>query len=125
MKGLLAMALVALAVVVSILEADFKSSFLVDGRALSSLSYLSDDRDDEWRKEVRSIVLANGDTHIDIFARNTDKDWGVVNGVGTNWAGRLDGLSADGLAPVIWLRSDDSPDITALGPKSFDFSCLL
>mgnify|MGYP001192463849 CR=1 FL=1 len=115
MKGLLAMALVALAMIVTILEADFKSSFLVDGRALSSLSYLSDDRDDEWRKEVRSIVLANGDTHVDIFARNTDKDWGVVNGVGTNWAGRLDGLSADGLAPVIWLRSDDSPDITALG----------
>jgi hypothetical protein len=81
MKTLFAMALAGLVLVVTtlgsgILEADFKSSFLVDGRALSSLSYLSDDRDDEWRKEVRSIVLANGDSHIDIFARNTDQEWG-------------------------------------------------
>jgi len=120
MKTLFAMSLAGLVLVVTtlgsgILEADFKSSFLVDGRALSSLSYLSDDRDDEWRKEVRSIVLANGDTHVDIFARNTDKDWGTVDGVNSHWSGRLDTLNVSGLAPVIWLRSDDSPDITALG----------
>ena len=97
------------------LVADYKSSFLVDGRALSTLSYFSDDRDDSWRQDVRRIVLANGDTHIDIFARNTDKDWGVVDGVGDSWDSRIDGLRADGLAPVIWLRSDDSPEIDALG----------
>ncbi len=120
MKALFTTAIAGLVLVVTtlgsgILEADFKSSFLVDGRALSSLSYLSDDRDDDWRKEVRSIVLANGDTHVDIFARNTDKDWGTVNGVNSNWGDRLDSLNVAGLSPVIWLRSDDSPDITSLG----------
>jgi hypothetical protein len=120
MKALFAMSLVGLVLVVTtlgsgILEADFKSSFLVDGRALSSLSYLSDDRDDEWRKEVRSIVLSNGDTHFDMLARNTDEPWGVVNGINTHWAGRLDDLNNSGLAPVIWLRGDDSPEIDALG----------
>ncbi len=97
------------------LEADFKSSFLVDGRALSSLSYLSDDRDDEWRKEVRSIVLSNGDTHFDMLARNTDEPWGVVDGINSHWGERLDTLNVSGLAPVIWLRGDDSPEIDALG----------
>ena len=95
------------------LVADYKSSFLVDGRALSSLSYFSEDRDDDWRQDVRRIVLANGDTHIDIFARNTDQDWGVVNDVSDSWGGYLDGLRSDGLAPVVWLRSDDSPEIDA------------
>jgi hypothetical protein len=97
------------------LEADFKSSFLVDGKAFSSLSYLSEDRDDEWRKEVRSIVLSNGDTHFDMLARNTDKDWGIVDGVNSQWGERLDALNAAGLAPVIWMRGDDSPEINALG----------
>jgi hypothetical protein len=86
---------------------------LVDGRALSSLSYFSEDRDDDWRQDVRRTILANGDTHVDIFARNTDKDWGVVNDVSDSWGGYLDGLRSDGLAPVIWLRSDDSPEIDA------------
>jgi len=98
-----------------VLVADFKSSFLVDGRKLSSLSYLSDDRNENWRAEVRRVLLDNGDTHVDIFARNTDKDWGTVDGINTHWAGRLDSLRSDGLAPVVWLRSDDSPEIDALG----------
>jgi len=99
----------------STLVADFKSSFLVDGRALSSLSYLSEDRDDAWRKEVRSIVLSNGDTHFDMLARNTDEPWGMVDGINSSWTSRLDDLNVSGLAPVIWLRSDDSPEIDALG----------
>jgi len=119
-RWVLTMALVGLVITVAtlgsgILEADFKSSFLVDGKAFSSLSYLSDDRDDEWRKEVRSIVLSNGDTHFDMLARNTDKDWGIVNGVNSQWGERLDDLNAAGLAPVIWMRGDDSPEINALG----------
>ena len=73
------------------LVADFKSTFLVDGRKFSSLSYLSDDRDDEWRSKVRGLLLDNGDTHVDIFARNTDKPWGMVNDVGSNWNDRLAG----------------------------------
>ena len=96
------------------LVADFQSSFLVDGRKYSTLSYLSDDRDDEWRSKVRTLILANGDTHVDIFARNTDADWGVVNGVSSSWVDRLEGLRNEGLQPVIWLRSDDSPELDAL-----------
>jgi hypothetical protein len=120
MKALFTMSLVGLVLTIAtlgsgILEADFKSSFLVDGRALSSLSYLSEDRDDEWRKEVRSVVLSNGDTHFDMLARNTDKDWGIVDGVNSQWGERLDALNAAGLAPVIWMRGDDSPEINALG----------
>jgi len=96
------------------LVADFKSSFLVDGRKHSTLSYLSDDRDDSWRSTVRTLILANGDTHADIFARNTDKPWGMVDGVGDNWNERLNGLRNSGISPVIWLRSDDSPELDAL-----------
>ena len=99
----------------STLVADFKSSFLVDGRALSSLSYMSDDRTDDWRKEVRRIVLANGDSHFDLLARNTDPLWGNIDGVNSHWDSRLDSLVDAGLAPVIWLRSDDSPEVDALG----------
>ena len=119
MKTKLAVCCIAAALFVGALTdnlvADYKSSFLVDGRVLSTLSYFSDDRDDDWRKDVRRVILANGDTHIDIFARNTDKDWGVVDGVSDSWGGYIDGLLGDGLAPVIWLRSDDSPEIDALG----------
>ena len=96
------------------LVADFKSSFLVDGRKFSTLSYLSDARDDNWRSTVRTLILDNGDTHADIFARNTDEPWGVVNSVGSNWNERLNGLRDSGISPVIWLRSDDSPEIDAL-----------
>ena len=96
------------------LVADFQSSFLVDGRKFSTLSYLSDDRDDNWRSKVRTLILANGDTHVDILARNTDKPWGMVNDVSDNWNERLGGLRDHGLAPVIWLRGDDSPEIDAL-----------
>lgn len=96
------------------LVADFQSSFLVDGRKFSTLSYLSDDRDDNWRSKVRTLILANGDTHVDILARNTDKPWGMVTDVGSNWNERLGGLRDNGLAPVIWLRGDDSPEIDAL-----------
>ena len=120
MKTLLTMSLVGLVLVVStlgsgILEADFRTSFLIDGHKFSSLSYMSDDKDDSWRAEYRSTVLALGDTHSDVMARNTDKIWGVVNGVGPNWGDRLDSLNEAGLSPVMWLRADDSRDIDKLG----------
>ena len=99
----------------STLVADFKSSFLVDGYKYSSLSYMSDDRDDNWRAEYRSIVLAHGDTHSDVLARNTDAVWGVVDGVGPGWGARLDTLNDAGLSPVVWMRGDDSPAIDKLG----------
>ncbi len=111
--GLIALLVVG-ATATTDLVADFQSSFLVDGRKHSTLSYLSDDRDDDWRSKVRTLILANGDTHADIFARNTDEPWGVVDGVSDNWNERLSGLRDSGISPVIWLRSDDSPELDAL-----------
>ena len=120
MKTLLTMALVGLVLTIAtlgsgILEADFKSTFLVDGYQVSSLSYLSDDRDDEWRATIRGIVLDNGDSHFDIMARNTDARWGNVDGVNSKWGDRLDSLNESGLSPVLWMRGDDSPEIDAKG----------
>jgi len=106
------------------LIADFKSTFLlekdvsgnsVDVSEFSSLSYLSDERSDTWRSNLKTVLKNNGDTHIDIFARNTDASWGVVNGVDRDrWRTRLTDLRDNGLAPVIWMRSDDSPEIDRL-----------
>ena len=94
-------------------KADFKSTFLIDTERLSTLSYLSDDRSDAWRADVRGAI--SNDTHADILARNTDKVWGVVDGIGSNWRPRLQGL---GKKPVIWLISDDSPELYARGLKN-------
>ena len=94
-------------------KADFKSTFLIDTESLSTLSYLSDDRSDAWRADVRGAI--SNDTHADILARNTDKVWGVVDGIGSNWRPRLQGL---GKKPVIWLISDDSPELYARGLKN-------
>ena len=91
-------------------NADFKSTFLIDTERLSTLSYLSDNRSDAWRADVRGAI--SNDTHADILARNTDKVWGIVDGVGSNWRSRLQGL---GKKPVIWLISDDSPELYARG----------
>ena len=96
------------------LEADFKSTFLVDGKDNSSLGYLSDEWDAARRGEIRDRLKGLGDTHIDIMAWSTAKDFPVVNGVGSNWSSELQTLNDAGLAPVIWLRSDDSPEIDAL-----------
>jgi hypothetical protein len=91
-------------------NADFKSTFLIDTERLSTLSYLSDNRSDAWRADVRGAI--SNDTHADILARNTDKVWGIVDGVGSNWRSRLQEL---GKKPVIWLISDDSPELYARG----------
>ena len=91
-------------------NADFRSTFLIDTERLSTLSYLSDDRSDAWRAGVRGAI--SNDTHADILARNTDKVWGIVDGIGSNWRPRLQGL---GKKPVIWLISDDSPELYAKG----------
>ena len=91
-------------------NADFKSTFLIDTERLSTLSYLSDNRSDAWRADVRGAI--SNDTHADILARNTDKVWGIVDGVGSNWRSRLQGL---GKKPVIWLIGDDSPELYARG----------
>ena len=106
---------IALAVLLTAgLQADFKSTFLVDGKDNSSLGYLSDEWDAARRGEIRDRLKGLGDTHIDIYTWSTAKDFPVVNGVGSNWSNELEKLNSEGLAPVIWLRSDDSPEIDAL-----------
>ena len=107
MKKLLAAVLMLLFTTAT---ADFKSTFLIDTERLSTLSYLSDDRSDAWRADVRGAI--SNDTYADILARNTDKAWGVVDGIGSNWRTRLQGL---GKKPVIWLIGDDSPELYAKG----------
>ena len=94
-------------------NADFRSTFLIDSHRLSTLSYLSDDRSDAWRASVRGAI--SNDTHADILARNTDSVWGIVDGVGGNWRSRLQGL---GKKTVLWLISDDSPELYASGLDS-------
>tara|TARA_R100001015_G_C4634250_1_gene200425 strand:+ start:558 stop:1589 length:1032 start_codon:yes stop_codon:yes gene_type:complete len=99
------------------INADFKSTFLIDDERLSTLSYLSDDRTDRWRLSVRTSIA--GDTHADILARNTDKEWGVVDGVNVNrWRHRLNVLRSNGIAPVVWMIGDDSPELVAKGLKN-------
>ena len=69
---------------VSIGKADFKSTFLIgepEGRYISpysTLSWLSNDLDDNWRLGV--IGRINGDTHADIMARSTAIDFGGLMG---------------------------------------------
>jgi hypothetical protein len=95
---------------------DFRSSFLVSGKPnLSTLGYLSEDRDDNWRSQIRTTALANGDTHIDIIGWGSQDPYtGLIDGVTPAWKERLKGLNDAGLAPVMWMRSDDSPDLDAL-----------
>ena len=97
-------------------SADFKSTFLIgepEGRFISpysTLSWLSNDLDDNWRNRV--IGMIGGDTHADIMARSTAKDFGRVDGVHRDsWRNRISILRSNGIAPVVWLISDDSQQI--------------
>ncbi len=97
-------------------SADFKSTFLIgepEGRFISpysTLSWLSNDLDDNWRNRV--INMIGGDTHADIMARSTANDFGRVDGVHRDsWRNRISILRSNGIAPVVWLISDDSQQI--------------
>ena len=97
-------------------SADFKSTFLIgepQGRFISpysTLSWLSNDLDDNWRNRV--IGMIGGDTHADIMARSTANDFGRVDGVHRDsWRNRISILRSNGIAPVVWLISDDSQQI--------------
>lgn len=92
--------------------ADYKSTFLINRSLYSTLSYMSDDRSDDWRSKVEDKIIANGDTHVDMLFRNTDKEWGTINAIDSiNWNRRLDRLRDKKLAPVVWFRGDDSEEI--------------
>ena len=100
--------------------ADFKSTFLIgepEGRFISpysTLSWLSNDLDDNWRNRV--IGMIGGDTHADIMARSTANDFGRVDGVHRDsWRNRIGILRSNGVVPVVWLISDDSSDVYRKG----------
>lgn len=97
-------------------SADFKSTFLIgepQGRFISpysTLSWLSNDLDDNWRNRV--IGMIGGDTHADIMARSTANDFGRVDGVHRDsWRNRISILRSNGVVPVVWLISDDSQQL--------------
>ena len=120
MKRLLAgMLLIPLLITGGVVVSDFRSSFLVSGKPhLSTLGYLSEDRSDQWRGMVRQTALANGDTHIDVIGWGSDDPYtGHIDGVTPEWRSRLQVLSDEGLTPIMWMRSDDSPDLDALPIK--------
>ena len=109
---LVAAVIVVLGVKAPPVVADFKSTFLISRSQYSTLSYMSDDRSDDWRTKVEDKIIANGDTHVDMLFRNTDKEWGIINAIDTvDWNRRLDRLRDKKLAPVIWFRGDDSPEV--------------
>jgi hypothetical protein len=97
--------------------ADYKSTFLINGAEYSTLSWLAPDTATEkWTLQTLNKIINNGDTHADIMARSTAKDFGYVNGVDRNyWRERLNRLRNSGIQPVIWMVSDDSPDVYAKG----------
>ena len=96
---------------------DYKSTFLIGSAEYSTLSWLAPDTATEkWTLQTLKHLINNGDTHADIMARSTAKDFGYVNGVDRDyWRERLNRLRDSGIQPVIWMVSDDSPDVYKLG----------
>ena len=104
-------------------SADYRSTFLIgepEGRFISpysTLSWLSNDLDDNWRDKVISRI--KGDTYADIMARSTAGDFGVVDGVDRNvWRSRINRLRNSGIQAVVWMISDDSNDVYKKGLKN-------
>jgi hypothetical protein len=87
-----------------------RASFLLMDTAGMSLSYLSDNVDDAWRRRMENALLANGDTHIYIYTQNEADDVGDVSPK-PDWEARLDRLNSIGLRPMLWLMADDSPSL--------------
>lgn len=104
-------------------SADYRSTFLIgepEGRFISpysTLSWLSNDLDDNWRDRVISRI--KGDTYADIMARSTARDFGVVDGVDRDvWRSRINRLRDSGIQAVVWMISDDSKDVYDKGLKN-------
>ena len=97
-------------------KADYRSTFLINGAQYSTLSWLSNNVDNNWRDQVIAKLKLNGDTYADVMARSTANDFGIVNDVNRNsWRNHLTRLRNSGIQPVVWLISDDSPDVYAKG----------
>ena len=91
-----------------------RASFLLhnDLRNWMSLSYLSTNVDDAWRRRVENALINQGDTHIYIYSQNGDDGIGNVLPQ-SDWELRLDHLNSRGLRPVMWLMADDSPNLAS------------
>jgi hypothetical protein len=91
-----------------------RASFLLhnDLRNWMSLSYLSVNVDDAWRRRVENALINQGDTHIYIYSQNGDDGIGNVSPQ-SDWEVRLDHLNSRGLRPVLWLMADDSPNLAS------------
>ena len=92
-----------------------RASFLMVNDGWMTLNYLHPQSE---KKIMRAALLANGDTHIYIYSRNSGDNFGSsfknVSSISPkpDWEAQLDTLNAAGLSPVIWLTPDDSSDIT-------------
>ncbi len=77
------------------------------GRFGMSLMYLSDDYTAPERLHFQNILLGNGDTHIDLYARaKTGGYHGTpINGYADQRT-RLQELNDSGLKPVVWLTGE-------------------
>jgi len=105
--------LLALSFCIPIAAADIygsRASFLLMDSVGMSLSYLSDNVDDNWRRRMENALLANGDTHIYVYTQNEGDDLGDVSPK-PDWEARLDRLNNIGLRPMLWLMADDSPSL--------------
>jgi hypothetical protein len=90
-----------------------RASFLQMNTTGMSLSYLSQDVNDQWRTNMENSLLNNGDTHIYLYTRNDDDSVGNVSPQ-PDWEQRIDHLNSRGLKPIMWLMADDSPSLAAL-----------
>ena len=90
-----------------------RASFLLMDTNGMSLSYLSNNVDDAWRKRMEDSLLANGDSHIYLYSQNEADDVGGVSPK-PDWESRINHLNSRGLRPVMWLMADDSPSLAAL-----------
>ena len=100
-------------------NADYRSTFLINGAQYSTLSWLSNEVDNNWRDRVIAKLKLNGDTHADIMARSTADDFGKIDGVNREvWRNRLNRLRDKGIQPVVWLISDDSQQIYRRGLRN-------
>jgi hypothetical protein len=90
-----------------------RASFLQMNTTGMSLSYLSQNVNDQWRTNMENSLLNNGDTHIYLYTKNDDDDVGNVRPQ-PDWEQRIDHLNSRGLRPIMWLMADDSPSLAAL-----------
>jgi len=102
---------------IAAVQSDFRSTFLIGNQEYSTLSWLSpDNSEDKWTLKTLNYLINNGDSHADVMARSTADDFGKVTSVNrAAWRHRLKILTDKGITPVMWLISDDSPDVYKKG----------